>query len=119
MVNHTVLFKAVLDVVMANSQWNGEKAGYPVQFYSLPAGLHQQAANTLVSFLKLYMIKTNIRLCCYFFHLYQLLCERGGVRGCKYAPVFVCTLCIYVGKWCICVFLCVNNKLTHWFQLEM
>lgn len=60
MANHTALFTAALDVIMANSQWYGEKGGYLVQFCSLPAGLHQQAANTLVSFLKLYMIKTNI-----------------------------------------------------------
>lgn len=55
-------FKVVLVAVMATVSGTERK----VQFCSLPAGLHQQAVNTLVSFLKIYMIKKNLTLLLFF-----------------------------------------------------
>lgn len=54
--------KEVSGVVMANSEWFGEK--HRVRFCSfLQAGINKPQTCWL-SFLKLYMIKKNIELCC-------------------------------------------------------
>lgn len=104
MIDVTALFKPVLDVVMANSQWYGEKHGHSVQLCSLPAGLYQQAANTLGSFLKLDMIKKKYLSLRLRFHLYQLLwgmCGGASVLQCLCIQR-VC-VCVHVGKWSMCV----------------
>lgn len=51
MINCAALVKAVLDVITASRVRYGEKGGHPMRFCSLPAGLHQQATDTLVSLL--------------------------------------------------------------------
>ena len=96
MFNFTALFKAVLDVVMANSQWCGEKDRHPVQFYSLPAGLHQQAANTQA----LHDQEKYLTLLSLLFSSLSasgvFVCVCASVYVCKYSPVFVYMICLYL-----------------------
>lgn len=105
MIHFTALFKAVLDVVMAvwRNRW--------IPLVACLLNWHQRAANILVSFLKLYMIKKKSDFAVSFFIFISFCGVCVCVGGCKYAPVFVCTVYLYVGKCMeVCVHLCITVR---------